>query len=82
MHHSHWQKIPDVIELVILHVAIYITIFSSYTVENASSAALVPNSPEMKPVLAAVGSATVAVLSQSSDVAAIFGHEVGSRGLQ
>ena len=55
---------------------------SSYTVENASSAALVPSSPEMNPVLAAVGSATVAVLSQSSGVAAIFGHEAGSRGLQ
>ena len=55
---------------------------SSYTVENASSAALVPSSPEMKPVLAAVGSATVAVLSQSSGVAAIFVHEAGSRGLQ
>ena len=36
---------------------------SSYTVENASNAALVQSSPEMKPVLAAVGSATVAVLS-------------------
>ena len=55
---------------------------SSYTVENASSAALVSSSREMEPVLAAVGSATVAVLSQSSDVAAIFGHEAGSRGLQ
>ena len=55
---------------------------SSYTVENASNAALIPTSPEMKPELAAVGSATVAVLSQSSDVAAIFGHEPGSRGLQ
>ena len=39
---------------------------SSYSVENASDAALVPSSPEMKPALAAVGSATVAVLSQSS----------------
>ena len=55
---------------------------SSYTVENASNAALIPTSPEMKPGLAAVGSATVAVLSQSSVVAAIFGHEAGSRGLQ
>ena len=55
---------------------------SSYTVENASNAALVPSSPEMKPVLAAVGSATVAVLSQSSGIAAIFCHEAGSRGLQ
>ena len=45
---------------------------AAHTVENASSAA-----PEMKPVLAAVGSATVAVLSQSSDVAAIFYHEAG-----
>ena len=35
----------------------------------------------MEPPLAAVGSATVAVLSQSSGVAAIFGHEAGSRGL-
>ena len=35
---------------------------SSYTVENASNAALIPTSPEMKPGLAAVGSATVAVL--------------------
>ena len=41
---------------------------SSYTVENASSAALVPRSPEMKPPLAAIGSATVAVLPQSSGV--------------
>ena len=55
---------------------------SSYTVENASSAALVPRSPEMKPPLAAVGRATVAVLSQSSDIAPIFCHEAGSRGLQ
>ena len=55
---------------------------SSYTVENASNAALITSSPEMKPGLAAVGSATVAVLSQSSGVAAIFGHEAGSRGLQ
>ena len=55
---------------------------SSYTVENASNAALIPTSPEMKPGLAAVGSATAAVLSQSSGVAAIFGHEAGSRGLQ
>ena len=55
---------------------------SSYTVENASNAALIPSSPEMKPGLAAVGSATVAVVSQSSGVAAIFGHEAGSRGLQ
>ena len=55
---------------------------SSYTVENASNAALIPTSPEMKPGLTAVGSATVAVLSQSSGVAAIFGHEAGSRGLQ
>ena len=35
----------------------------------------------MKPGLAAVGSATVAVLSQSSDIAAIFCHEAGSRGI-
>ena len=55
---------------------------SSYTVENASNAALIPTSPEMKPELAAVGSATVAVLSQSSGIAAIFPHEAGSRGLQ
>ena len=41
---------------------------SSYTVENASNAALVPSSPEMKPALAAVGSATVAVFSQSSSI--------------
>ena len=34
---------------------------SSYTVENASNAALIPTSPEMKPEVAAVGSATVAV---------------------
>ena len=47
---------------------------SSNTVENASNAALVPSSPETKPALAALGSAT--------DVAAIFGHEAGSRGLQ
>ena len=31
---------------------------SYYTVENASNAALVPISPEMKPGLAAVGSAS------------------------
>ena len=37
---------------------------SSYTVENASNAALVPSLPEMKPALAAVGSTTVADLSQ------------------
>ena len=36
-----------------------------------------PISPEMKPGLAAVGSATVAVLSQSSGIAAIFCHEAG-----
>ena len=41
---------------------------SSNTVENASSAALVLSSPEMKPVQVAVGSATVAVLSQSSHI--------------
>ena len=34
-----------------------------------------------KPGLAAVGSATVAVLSQSSGTAAIFCHEAGSRGI-
>ena len=55
---------------------------SSYTVENASNAALIPSSPEMKPGLAAVGSATVAVLSQSCGIAAIFCHEAGSRGIQ
>ena len=55
---------------------------SSYTVKNASNAALIPTSPEMKPGLAAVGSATVAVLSQASGIAAIFPHEAGSRGLQ
>ena len=52
----------------------------SYTVENASNAALIPTSPEMKPEVAAVGSATVAVLSQSSGIAVIFpmrrGHVV------
>ena len=53
-----------------------------YTVEKASNAAPVPSSPEVKPALAAVGSTTVAVLSQSSGVAAIFCHEAGSRGLQ
>ena len=53
---------------------------SSYTVENASNAALIPTSPEMKPEVAAVGSATVAVLSQSSSIAAIFPHDAGSRG--
>ena len=55
---------------------------SSYTVVNASNAALIPTLPEMMPGLAAVGSATVAVLSQSSGIAAIFPHEAGSRGLQ
>ena len=56
----------------IIHVRMSVCLFSkhvsgsAYTVENASSAAVVPSSPEMKPGLAAVGSATVAVLSQSS----------------
>ena len=36
----------------------------------------------MEPPLAAVGSAPVAVLSQSSGIAAIFFHEAGSRGIQ
>ena len=54
---------------------------SSYTVENASNAALIPTSPEMKPEVAAVDSATVAVLSQSSFIEAIFPHEAGSRGI-
>ena len=51
------------------------------TVENVSNVALVPRSPEMKPELAAVGSTTVAVLSQSSGVAAVFGNEAGSRNM-
>ena len=55
---------------------------SSYTVENASNVALIPSSPEIKPGLAAVGSATVAVHSQSSGIAAIFSHEAGLRGIQ
>ena len=55
---------------------------SSYTVENASNAALIPSSPEMKPGLADVGSAAVAVLSQSSGIAAIFCHKAGSRCIQ
>ena len=73
---------------VYLSVCLFVCLFlirvsgSPYTVENASNAALIPTSPEMKPGLAAVGSATVAVLSQSSGVAAIFGHEAGSRGIQ
>ena len=50
---------------------------SSYTVENASNAALIPTSPEMKPELADVGSPTVAVLSQSSGIAAFFPHRRG-----
>ena len=41
---------------------------SSYTVENAYNAAIVRSLPEMKPTLAAVGSATAAVLSQSSSI--------------
>ena len=41
---------------------------SSYTVKNAFDVALVQSPPEMKPPLAAVGSATVAVLSQSSGI--------------
>ena len=41
---------------------------SSNTGENASNAALIPTSPEMKPELAAIGSAIVAVLSQSSGI--------------
>ena len=36
---------------------------SSNTVENASNATLIASSPEMKHALAALGSATVAVLS-------------------
>ena len=66
------------------HVRMFVCLFqkrfsgSSYTVENASSAALVPRSPEMEPPLAAVGSATVAVLSQSSGIAAILCHGAGS----
>ena len=53
---------------------------SSNTVENASNMALVP---EIKPVLAADGSATVAVLSQSSSIERpFFCHEAGSRGPQ
>ena len=55
---------------------------AAHTVENASNAALGPTYPEMKPGLAAVGSATVAVLSQSSGIAAILCHEAGSRGVQ
>ena len=76
--------------IVIVHVRLFVRLSvcpflkrvsgSSYTVENASNAALIPTSPEMKPELAAVGSATVAVLSQSSGIAAIFpmrrGHVV------
>ena len=77
--------------IVIVHVRLFVCLSvcpflkrvsgSSYTVENASNAALIPTSPEMKPGLAAVGSATVAVLSQSSGIAAIFPHEAGSRGI-
>ena len=76
--------------IVIVHVRLSVCLFvcliskrvsgSSYTVENASNAALIPTSPEMKPELAAVGSATVAILSQSSGIATIFpmrrGHVV------
>ena len=57
-----------------MSVCLFICVFlnhisgSSYTVENSCNAALVPSSPEMKPALAAVGSATVAVLSQSSGI--------------
>ena len=53
----------------IVHVRMFFCVISklisgsSYMVENTSSAALVPRSLEMKPRLAAVGSATVAVLS-------------------
>ena len=39
-----------------------------YTVKNTSDAALVPSYPETNPALAAIGSATVAYLSQSSGV--------------
>ena len=73
---------PSVFLLVCLSVCPFLKRVSgsSYTVENASNAALIPTSPEMKPPLAAVGSATVAVLSQSSGIAAIFpmrrGHVV------
>ena len=47
-------------------------LMAAHTVENASNAALLPSSPEMKPALAAVGSATVAVLSQSCGIAGHF----------
>ena len=63
---------------VIIHIRMFVCLFvcpflkcvsgSLYTIENASNAALIPTSPEMKPGLAAVGSATVAVLSQSSGI--------------
>ena len=59
---------------VCLSVCLSVCLFSkhvsgrSYTVENASSATLIPSLPEMKPGLAAIGSATVAVLSQSSGI--------------
>ena len=55
--------------------------FAAAHTQNASDVALdlVPSSPEMKPGLAAVGSATVAVLSQSSGIERpLFCHEVGS----
>ena len=55
---------------------------SSYIVKNASNAAVEPCSPEMKPALAAVGSAAVAFSHNHPDRAAIFCHESGSRGLQ
>ena len=77
--------------IVIVHIRMSVCLFvcpflkrvsgSSYTVENASNAALIPTSPEMKLGLAAVGSATVAVVSQSSGIATIFCHEAGSRGI-
>ena len=53
---------------VCLSVCFQNTLAAAKTVENASNSALVPTSPEMKPVLAAVGSASVAVLSQSSGI--------------
>ena len=66
-----------------MYVCLFVCLFlkrvngSSYRVENACKATLIPSSPEMEPPLAAVGSATVAILSQPSGIAAIFAMRRG-----
>ena len=54
--------------LVFLFVWLSVCFQNALAIENASNVALVPSLPEMKPALAAVCSATVVVLSQSSGI--------------